>query len=74
MLFVLMVFFVVMAWTAGMFEWMVSYATSIVQLGVWITLRSLVSGWSFWMVLKRQPFTELQKSNMHAHWSINVKI
>jgi hypothetical protein len=74
MTYVFFTFFIVMAWTAGMFDWMVSYATSVAQLGVWITLVSLVSGWTVWISLKRQPYLEHQKKHQHAHWSVNIKL
>jgi hypothetical protein len=67
------IIFLLLAWSASLFDWMVNYATSFAQLGVWITLLSLISGWSFWTSLKKQPFTNISKSQSHVQWNVQLK-
>lgn len=67
------IIFLLLAWSASLFDWMVNYATSLAQLGVWITLLSLISGWSVWTSLKTQPFTNISKSKSYIQWNIQLK-
>jgi len=69
----LLVFFLSLAWSASLFDWMVNYATSFAQLGVWITLLSLISGWNVWTSLKKQPFINISKSQSHLQWNTQLK-
>lgn len=64
----------VAVWTAGLADWIVAYATGVAQLGVWLTLLSLLPMASFWVNLKRQPFQDLSSTTARAHWSIQLKI
>lgn len=65
---------VVLVWTAGFADWIVAYATGVAQLGIWLTLFSLLPITSLWVSLKRLSFTELPASNAHAHWSVQLKV
>lgn len=60
-------------WTAGLADWIVAYATGIAQLGVWLTLLSLLPMASLWVSLKRQAFQDLSPNTTRAHWSIQLK-
>ena len=63
----------VAVWTAGLTDWIVAYATGIAQLGVWLTLLSLLPMATLWVTLKRQSFEELSATTARAHWSIQLK-
>ena len=65
---------VVLVWTAGFADWIVAYATGVAQLGIWLTLFSLLPMTSLWVSLKRLSFTELPVSIAHAHWSVQLKV
>lgn len=64
----------VMMWTAGLADWIVAYATGVAQLGIWLTLFSLLPITTLWVSLKRLPFTEIPSNTAHAHWSLQFKI
>jgi hypothetical protein len=70
----LMIMSVVCLWTAGLADWIVAYATGVAQLGIWLTLLSLLPFTVLWVSLKRLPFTEMPSSTAHAHWSVQLKI
>ncbi len=42
----------VRVWMAGLSDWMVAYATSLAQLGVWVTRASVRPRRSRWTLLK----------------------
>jgi hypothetical protein len=63
----------VAVWTAGLGDWIVAYATGVAQLGVWLTLLSLVPMASLWVNLKRQPFQDVSPTTARAHWSLQIK-
>lgn len=65
---------VVSLWTAGLADWIVAYATGVAQLGIWLTLLSLIPFALLWVSLKRMPFTELPSHTARAHWSVQLKI
>lgn len=65
---------VVLVWTAGFADWIVAYATGVAQLGIWLTLFSLLPITSLWVSLKRLSFSELPASTTHAHWSVQLKV
>jgi len=65
---------VVFIWTAGFADWIVAYSTGVAQLGIWLTLFSLLPVASLWVSLKRLSFNELPVSTTHAHWSVHLKI
>lgn len=73
---VFIVIALVMIWTSCDVEWVVSYATSIAQLSVWITAISLINFWSFWIDLKTGSDASLYLSlspNSHVSWSSMIK-
>lgn len=65
---------VVCLWTAGLADWIVAYATGVAQLGIWLTLFSLIPFALLWVSLKRMPFTQMQSPTAHAHWSLHLKV
>lgn len=65
---------IVFFWTAGLNEWMVAYATGIAQLGIWLTLFSLIPFSVFWISLKRQAFLDQSSDKSRVHWGLNLKI
>jgi len=52
MMYLFMAFAAVRIWMAGLSDWMVAYATSLAQLGVWVTLASVRPRRSLWTLLK----------------------
>jgi hypothetical protein len=70
----LIIISVVCLWTAGLADWIVAYATGVAQLGIWLTLFSLVPFAMLWVSLKRMPFSEMPSSTARAHWSVHLKI
>ena len=67
------VFSLVLIWNAGLADWMVAYATGIAQLGIWLTLLSLVPFSSLWISLKRMPFQEHSTERARTHWRVLLK-
>lgn len=70
----LMILSVVCLWTAGLADWIVAYATGVAQLGIWLTLLSLLPFATLWVSLKRNCFQEISTRTAHAHWSVQMKI
>ena len=70
---VLAIISVVLIWTAGFADWVVAYATGVAQLGIWLTLFSLLPIASLWVSLKRLSFQEFPVTTAHVHWSLNLK-
>ena len=52
MMYLLMAFTARRVWMAGLSDWMVAYATSLAQLGVWVTRLSVRPRRSLWVMLK----------------------
>lgn len=52
MMYLRMAFTARRVWMAGLSDWMVAYATSLAQLGVWVTLASVRPRRSLWVMLK----------------------
>lgn len=71
---VLVIISVVLVWTAGFADWIVAYATGVAQLGIWLTLFSLLPITTLWISLKRLSFAEFPVSTTHAHWSVLLKV
>lgn len=72
------IYSIIILWTAGLRDWIVVYATAVAQLGIWVTLASLIPFSAFWLSLKRQFFINSQTNEMpvtstRAHWGISVK-
>jgi hypothetical protein len=65
---------VVCLWTAGLADWIVAYATGVAQLGIWLTVLSLLPFAVLWVSLKKLPFQEMPVRTTHAHWSVQLKI
>lgn len=63
---------ILLLWSGSLFDWMVNYATSFAQLGVWITLLSLISGYSVWTSFKKGS-DEPWKKKIHTNLSISIK-
>jgi hypothetical protein len=70
----LLIISVVCMWTAGLADWIVAYATGVAQLGIWLTLFSLLPFTTLWVSLKRMPFTEMPSNTARAHWSVQMKV
>lgn len=70
----LLIISVVSLWTAGLADWIVAYATGVAQLGIWLTVLSLVPFATLWVSLKRMPFTQMPTYTTHAHWSLHLKV
>lgn len=70
----LIIISIVCLWTAGLADWIVAYATGVAQLGIWLTLFSLLPFTVLWVSLKRLPFTEMQANTARAHWSVQLKV
>lgn len=73
MTYALLVLGAVAVWTAGLADWIVAYATGVAQLGVWLTLLSLIPMGSLWVNLKQGPFQDISPITTRAHWSIQMK-
>lgn len=65
--------FAVLAWTAGLADWIVAYATGVTQLGIWGTALSLVPFSALWLSLKSEPFSAFPVQTTRAHWSLFLK-
>ena len=65
---------VVSLWTAGLADWIVAYATGVAQLGIWLTLLSLLPFAMLWVSLKTMPFQEMPSHTARAHWSVQLKV
>jgi len=60
----IIIFGSVVAWAAGLPDWIVAYATGLTQFSVWLTLFALVPFSTFWVSLKHQP------ESKRPHWTI----
>jgi hypothetical protein len=65
---------VVSLWTAGLADWIVAYATGVAQLGIWLTLFSLLPFAVLWVSLKRLSFSDMPSNTARAHWSVQLKV
>jgi hypothetical protein len=66
---VFVIYAIVFLWTAGLPDWIVAYATGVTQLGVWVTLFSLLPFSVLWISLKNGFFVENPTKNSVFHWS-----
>lgn len=65
---------IVLLWNAGLADWIVAYATGVAQLGIWLTLLSLIPFTTLWVTYKRSPFLDQPSSQTRAHWSVLLKV
>jgi hypothetical protein len=72
MWFPLLCFIALYTWMAGLSDWVVAFATAFAQLGVWITLASLVPAGSVWVMLKKSA-TESGSNTQGANWTLSMK-
>lgn len=71
---ILTIYTIVILWTAGLPDWIVAYATGLAQLGVWVTLLSLVPFGAVWVSLKHSSFVEMPTATCRAHWGVDLKV
>ena len=70
----LLIIGVVTLWTAGLADWIVAYATGVAQLGIWMTILSLVPFAMLWVSFKKLPFGEMSSSTARTNWSVLYKM
>lgn len=58
---ILFLYAIVIFWTAGFPDWIVAYATGVAQLGIWVTLLSLIPFCAVWVSLKTGFFAEISE-------------
>jgi hypothetical protein len=73
MAFVLIIYSVVLVWTAGLPDWIVAYATGLAQLGVWVSLFSLIPFCALWISSKQNLFVEMDVNRSGTHWATTLK-
>lgn len=70
---VLAIYSVVLVWTAGLPDWIVAYATGLAQLGVWVSLLSLIPFCAVWVSSKQSLFVEVEGNRAGTHWATLLK-
>lgn len=70
---ILFIYAIVIFWTAGFPDWIVAYATGVAQLGIWVSLLSLIPFCAVWISLKTGFFTEIPEKTTGFHWSSALK-
>lgn len=70
---VFIIYAIVILWTAGLPDWIVAYATGVTQLGVWVTLFSLLPFSVLWISLKCGFFGENPTKTSVFQWSTLLK-
>lgn len=58
--FFISVFSLVLVWTAGLADWIVAFQTGLTQLGIWVTVLSLVPFRTLWVSAKTRNATDAQ--------------
>jgi hypothetical protein len=68
------IFFIVFSWASGLMDWVVFLATSLVQAGVWVTLRALLPVWSLWLGLKTSNTESTGPTSLQTHLNSQLRI